>query len=112
MNLLSKFIVWIWLLGLSFLVPITLPVGGAQQPIVEYKENHIGSTFISLKEFNLLTSANNNAGILTRVNSGTPVNVLKVWNKTKSEQWLLVNVLSQNYYQLFYKRGWVNIRTS
>ena len=34
---------------------------------------------------------------------------MKVWDSADSGKWLLVNVLSQNFYQLFYKRGWVNI---
>ena len=53
-----------------------------------------------------------NSSILTRVQAGTPVNVLKVWDSEESGQWLLVNVISQNFYQLFYKRGWVNIESS
>ena len=109
MNLISTFIVWIWLLGIALVAPTTLPAGGAQKSIIQHRKNNLSSPIISLKEFNLLSSASNNSSILTRVEAGTPVNVMKVWDTTDTGRWLLVNVLSQSSYQLFYKRGWVNI---
>ena len=112
MNLISTFIVWTWLLGIALVVPTTLPAGGAQKSNIQHRRNSIGSPIIALKEFNLLSSASNNSFILTRVESGTPVDVIKVWNSSDSGTWLLVNVLTQDFYQLFYKRGWVNIETS
>ena len=110
MNLISTFIVWAWLLGIALVVPATLPAGGAQRSIVQQRKNNITSPIIALKEFNLLSSASNNSSILTRVKAGTPVNVMKVWDSTDNGQWLLVNVLSQDFYQFFYKKGWVNIK--
>ena len=112
MNLISTFIVWTWLLGIALVVPATLPAGGAQKSMIQQRKNNIGSPIIALKEFNLLASASNDSCILTRVDSGTPINVLKVWYRNDSEKWLLVNVLSQNSYQLFSKRGWVKISNS
>ncbi len=112
MNLISTFIVWAWLLGISLVLPTTLPAGGAQKSIIQRRENNIGSPIIALKEFNLLSSASYGSSVLTRVKAGTPVQVLKVWDSNESGQWLLVNVLSQNFYQLFYKKGWVSIGTS
>ena len=112
MNLISTFIVWTWLLGISFVVPTALPAGGAQILTIQYKKNNIGSTLIAFKEFNLLSSTSNNSSMITRVKAGTPINVLKVWNSSDNEKWLLVNVLSQNFYQLFSRRGWVNISNS
>ena len=112
MNLISTFIMWTWLLGISFVVPTTLPAGGAQESIIQQSENNIGSPLIALKEFNLLSSADHSSYILASFKAGTPVNILKVWDSSESGQWLLVDVLSQNFYQLFHKRGWVNIRTS
>ena len=109
MNFISTFIVWTWLLGIALVVPTTLPAGGAQKSIIQHKKNNIGSPIISLKEFNLLSSASNHSSILTRVKVGTPVNILKVWHSTNNGKWLLVNVLSQDLYQSSYKRGWVNI---
>ena len=112
MNLISTFIIWIWLLCISLVFPTSLPAGGSQRSNIHYRENSIGSPLIALKDFNLLSSASNASSILTRVKSGTPVEVLNVWDSHETGQWLLVNVLSQNFYQLFYKRGWVNIGTS
>ena len=112
MNLISTFIIWIWLLGISLVVPTSLPAGGYQKSIVQHRENNIGSPLISLKEFNLLSSASYDSSILTSVKSGTPVNVLKVWESSLTGKWLLVSVLSQDFYQLFNKRGWVNIDIS
>tara|TARA_Y100001968_G_scaffold16576_1_gene13177 strand:- start:1623 stop:1961 length:339 start_codon:yes stop_codon:yes gene_type:complete len=112
MNLIGTLIVWSWLLGISLVVPTTLPAGGAQKTIIQHSENHIGSTFIALKQFNLLSSASHNSSFLTRVNAGTPINVLKVWDSSESGKWLLVKVLYQDFHQLFYKRGWVNIKNS
>ena len=112
MNLISTFIVWTWLLGIAFVVPTTLPAGGAQKSIIQLRKNNNGSPRIALKEFNLCTSASNNSSVLTKVKVGTPVNVMKVWDTTDNGKWLLVNVLTQNFYQLFYKKGWVNISDS
>ena len=112
MNLISTCIIWIWLLGISFVVPTSLPAGGSQKSTIQHRENNIESPLIAFKDFNLLSSASNHASVLTKIQSGTPVSVLKVWDSTDDGTWLLVNVLSQNFYQLFYKKGWVNIRTS
>ena len=109
MNLISTFIVWIWLLGIALVVPTTLPAGGAQRSIIQHRKTNTGSPVIALKEFNLLTSASSNASVLTRVKEGTPVNVIQVWDSKDNGKWLLVNVLNQRFYQFFYKRGWVNI---
>ena len=110
MNLISTFLVWSWLLCIGLVAPTTLPAGGAQESIIQYRRNNIGSPIISLKEFNLLSSASKNASVLTKVRAGTPVNVIEVWDSNDDGKWLLVNILCQNFYQLFYRRGWVNIR--
>ena len=110
MNFISTFIVWTWLLGIALVIPTTLPAGGAQESMIEYRKNNLRSPIIALKEFNLLSSASFNSSILTLVKAGTPVDILKVWDSTETGKWLLVNVISQNYDQFFYKRGWVNIR--
>ena len=111
MNLINTFILWTWLLFVSLVIPITLPAGGGQKSIIQHRENNIKAPLIALKEFNLLASASDDSSILTRLKAGTPVKVLKVWNSTNNGQWLLVNVISQNYNQLFDKRGWVQIDT-
>ena len=112
MNLISKFLVWSWFLCIGLVAPTTLPAGGAQESIIEHRRNNIGSPIIAFREFNLLSSASNKSYVLTRVKLGTPVNVMKVWDSNEGGQWLLVDVLCQNFYQLFYRRGWVNIRES
>ncbi len=112
MNLIGTFIVWIWLLGISLVVPTTLPAGGAQKSVIQHRKTCNGSPIISLKEFNLLSSASINASVLTRVKKGTPVNVMQVWYSSDNGKWLLVNILNRKFCQLFYKRGWVNISNS
>ncbi len=109
MNLISTFIVWTWLLGIALVVPTTLPAGGAQKSNIQQRKNNISSPIIALKEFNLLSSASMNSSILTKVKAGTPVNVMKVWDSKENGKWLLVNVLSNDFYQFFYKKGWVKV---
>ncbi len=109
MNFISTFIVWTWLLGIALVVPTALPAGGAQKSTIVYRETKIGSPLIALKGFNLRSSVSDNSSILTRVKIGTPVHVLQIWDSAENGRWLLVNVLSQKYYQFFNKRGWVNI---
>ena len=109
MNIISTFIVWTWLLGIALVVPTTLPAGGAQESIIQNRKNNVGSPIIALKDFNLYSSASNNSSILTRVKAGTPVKILKIWDSSDREKWLLVNISIQDFNQLFYKRGWVNI---
>ena len=67
------------------------------------------SRFIIYKEFEKL-NLKKYYSILTKIKPGTPVNVMKVWDSDDSVKWLLVNVLCQNSYQFFYRRGWVEIR--
>ena len=110
MNLLSTLLVWTWLLGIALVIPTTLPAGGAKESIVQNRKNNMRSPLIALKQFNLLSAASQKSSVLARVEAGTPVNVIKVWHAKDSEKWLLVNVLSQDNYQLFSKKGWVNIR--
>tara|TARA_Y100001968_G_scaffold158296_1_gene144731 strand:- start:1150 stop:1488 length:339 start_codon:yes stop_codon:yes gene_type:complete len=112
MNFISTLIVWTWLLGIAIVLPATLPAGGAQKSIIQSRKNIIGSPIIALKEFNLLCSASKKSSVLTRVETGTPVNVLRVLDTNDNGQWLLVKIISQEFYQFFYKRGWVNVRNS
>ena len=112
MNLISTLIMWICLLSISLVIPTSLPAGGSQKSIIQNRENNMRAPLIAFKDFNLLSSASSDSSILNRVQAGTPVDVLKVWDSSDNEQWLLVNVLDQNFYQLFHKRGWVNIATS
>ena len=112
MNIISTFIVWTWLLGIALVVPTTLPAGGAQESIIQNRKNNVGSPIIALKDFNLLSSASKNSSILTRVKAGTPVKILKIWDSSDREKWLLVNISIQDFNQLFYKRGWVKIGKS
>ena len=112
MNIISTFIVWTWLLGIALVVPTTLPAGGAQESIIQNRKNNVGSPIIALKDFNLLSSASKNLSILTRVKAGTPVKILKIWDSPNREKWLLVNISIQDFNQIFYKRGWVNIGKS
>ena len=112
MNIISTFIVWTWLLGIALVVPTTLPAGGAQESIIQNRKNNVGSPIIALKDFNLLSSASKNSSILTRVKAGTPVKILKIWDSSDREKWLLVNISIQDFNQIFDKRGWVNIGNS
>tara|TARA_B100000700_G_C14941842_1_gene807165 strand:+ start:63 stop:404 length:342 start_codon:yes stop_codon:yes gene_type:complete len=112
MNLISTFIVWIWLLGIALVAPTTLPAGGAQKSFIHHRKNSIGTPIIALKDFNLLSSASKKSSTITRVKAGTPVEILKIWNSIDSGEWLLVNISINNFNQLFHKRGWVNIGNS
>ena len=109
MNLISTFIVWTWLLCIGLVAPTTLPAGGAQKSIIQHRRNNIGSPIIALKDFDLLTSASNYSSILTSVSAGSPVKIIKIWESNDNKNWLLVSVLCQNFDQLFYRRGWVDI---
>ena len=109
MNLISTLIVWIWLLGIALVVPTSLPAGGAQKSNIQHRKNNMSAPIIALKEFNLLSSPTNHSSILARVKVGTPVNVLKVWDSREHGKWFLVNIIKQDSYHFFYKKGWVNI---
>ena len=109
MNLVRTFIVWSWLLCFGLVAPTTLPAGGAQESIIRHRKTKAGSPIIAMREFSLLSSASNDSSVLTKVKLGTPVNVIKTWDSNDSGKWLLVNILYQNFDQVFYRRGWVNI---
>ena len=109
MNQFNNLILWVWLLSVSLLIPITLPAGGLRKTIIEQREDRSLSPIIALNEFNLLSTISENPLVLTKVRAGTPVNVLKEWYSPESGKWLLVNVLTQSSSQIFHKRGWVRI---
>ena len=109
MNLFNNTILWIWLLSVSLLIPITLPAGGLHKTIVQQRKDGDLSPIIALNEFNLLSTITENPSVLSKVQAGTPVNVLKEWNSPESGQWLLVNVLTESSSHIFQKRGWVRI---
>ena len=111
MNLINTVLIWSWLLGISLLVPTTLPAGGAQKSIIKFRENSIRSPLIVIKKINLHSATYEDSSILMSINSGTPVQVLNFWDSPDSGKWILVNVFDQNYHQLFSKRGWLNIGT-
>ena len=112
MNIISTFILWSWFLCIGLVAPTTLPAGGAQVSIIEHRKNNTGSPIIAFREFNLLSSASNTSSILVKVKQGSPVNIMRVWESRDRGKWLLVDVLCQDFHQLFYKRGWVNINNS
>ena len=112
MNLINTFILWFWILCISLVLPVSLPAGGAQKSIIENRENSFKYPLIALRGFNLLSGVSEKSSILTRVKAGTPVKVIKVWYISDTNKWLLVNVISENNYQFFAKRGWVNIAIS
>ena len=109
MNLFNNTILWICLLSVSFWIPITLPVGGLRKTIIEQREDSNASPIIALNGFELLSTINDKPLVLTKVNPGTPVNVLKEWNSSETGKWLLVNVLIESSSQVFHKRGWVRV---
>ena len=112
MNFINTFILWLWVLGISLLIPTSLPAGGSTKSTIEQSENSLSSPLIAFKEFELLSTVTNKASVLTSVQAGTPVNVIRFWDSPKRGKWLLVNVLSSSSCQLFVKRGWVNIGIS
>ena len=112
MNLFNNRILWIWLLSVSLLIPITLPVGGPRKTIIEQREDKNSSPIIALNEFKLFSTITENPLVLTTVQAGTPVNILKEWNSSDSGKWLLVYVLTESSSQIFHKRGWVRIGLS
>ena len=109
MYLINTFILWIWVLSISLLIPVSLPVGGIQKSKIQQRENSINSPLISIKNFNLLSDVNNNESIMGFVKSGTPFQLLKVWKNNENGTWLLVNVLTKSSHNLSYRRGWVEI---
>ena len=109
MNTINNLVVWVWLLSISLLIPITLPARGLRKPIIEEREDITSSPIIALNEFNLLSTITEEPLVIAKIQAGTPVDVLKEWNTPDSGKWLLVNVLTQSSSHFFYKRGWVRI---
>ena len=112
MNLINTLILWIWLLGISLLIPTSLPAGGAQQSTINRGEYNIKSPLIAFKEFQLLSTITEKASVLTSVKVGTPVQIIKTWDSPESGKWLLVKVWTHSSYQFFLKRGWVHLGSS
>ena len=112
MNIFNNLILWVCLLSVSLLIPVTLPAGGIRKTLIEQREDISLSPIISLNELILFSTIDEKPSVLIKVKAGTPINILREWHSTDNGKWLLVDVLTQSSSHFFRKRGWVRVEFS
>ena len=65
MNLINNCILWVWILGISLLIPTSLPAGGVNKILIEKREDSMRSPLIVFNSFDLLSTTEENPIILT-----------------------------------------------
>jgi len=100
---------WRWgaLLAFALFGPVALPAGGSdlKQPEVR-RRRAIHDPLVTEAECALRSSPMRAAPSLARVEIGTPLEVLRSWTTSSGQEWLHVEVRSEDL--LVVRRGWVS----
>ena len=107
----ESFLKNICLITFALIGPITLPAGGIQQNLNEYKFLNNSKEIILCANCYLYAFPKNNAKRPIEINSGASLSILRQWNVNKKDIWVRVqlatNPLIESPNQI--KRGWIKI---
>ncbi len=107
------FLRWTWLLGISLLVPVTLPAGGAERYKPLIRQRISAEPFLAKSTCELRSSPFSMAPTLRELSLGTPFKVLHSWQGDDGSYWLYVQIFDGDSQHLINssKRGWLNAWT-
>ena len=101
----------ICLITFALIGPITLPAGGIQRNLNDYKILNNSKEIILISNCTLYSYPKTNAKKLMLLNSGASLSVLRKWEVNKRDIWVRVelatNQLINNPNQT--KKGWIKI---
>ena len=102
---------WGYLLSMALFVPVTLPAGGGELQQPQALEREQGAPLLVTEQCNLVSSPLVIAPALVKLESGTPLRVLRYWGAADGNDWLHVQVVSLDISGLssLASRGWMRI---
>ena len=101
----------IWLIGFALIVPITLPAGGIQRNLNEYKILNNSKEIILNANCSLYTFPKINAKKLLVLDTGSSLSILQKWVVSEDDTWARVELLTNRFIEdpNRIKRGWIKI---
>tara|TARA_B100001769_G_C21858913_1_gene465250 strand:+ start:43 stop:372 length:330 start_codon:yes stop_codon:yes gene_type:complete len=101
----------ICLIGFALIGPITLPAGGIQKILNEYKILNSSKEIILNSNCSLYTFPKTNARKLMVVNSGSSLAILRKWIVNEKDIWLRVELPTNFFIDSPNKtlRGWIKM---
>ena len=109
--MINNFIKNICLIGFALIGPITLPAGGIQRELIDYKVLNTSKEIILNTNCPLYTFPNRNAKKLNVLNSGSSLSILRKWLVNEKDIWLRVELVTNKFLDSPNKttRGWIEI---
>jgi hypothetical protein len=96
---------WAALLGLALFAPAALPAGGAERRLPELRRRDSAQEpLLNLRSCSLLASPRCQAPVLTSLEPGIPMRVLRTWLEPGGRRWLQVVTAGPSGRQT---RGWL-----
>ena len=101
----------ICLIGFALIGPITLPAGGIQRNLNEYKIFNNSKEIILNANCSLYTFPKISAKRLLVLNTGSSLSVLQKWVVNENDTWVRVELLTNRFIEKpnKTKRGWIKI---
>ena len=101
----------ICLIGFALIGPITLPAGGIQRILNEYKTLNNSKEIILNSNCSLYTFPKSNAQKLMNLNSGSSLSILRKWVVNERDIWARVELATNRLIEDPNKtrKGWIKI---
>ena len=101
----------ICLIGFALIGPITLPAGGIQRNLNEYKMLNNSKEIILNVNCSLYTSPKTNAKKLLVLNTGSSLSILQKWAVSEDDIWARVELVTNRFIEHpnRTKKGWIKI---
>ena len=101
----------ICLITFALIGPITLPAGGIQRNLNEYKYVNSSKEIILCSNCSLYAFPENNAKTLAVLNSGSSLYILRKWKVNEGNLWVRVQLATNQLIDNPHKntRGWIKI---
>ena len=101
----------ICLIGFALIGPITLPAGGIQRNLNEYKSLNNSKEIILNANCSLYTFPQTNAKKLMVLNSGSSLSILRKWIVNEKDIWARVELASNRFIEHPNRttKGWIKM---
>ena len=99
------------LITFALIAPITLPAGGIQKSLNQYKFSHNTNEIILSSNTSLYSCPEIFAKELLVLDVGTTLTVLRNWKSSKNETWVRVELASNKFFDDPNKilKGWIKM---
>ena len=101
---------WGWLLGVSLFGPVALPAGGAERRLPQIRRQQGSDPLLSAENCMLQGSPHVAAPVLRKLETGTPLQLLRRWRSEDGSDWIQVQVASGSVLSATteQQRGWIH----